>query len=614
MSWPASVLVAVITAAVACVVAGAIAMLCVDWYKISSFEGKSGYYVVGLAFVGLVAGLVIGVIASRVVAGTLHPSFLKSFGAALLTVLVIGGAIGGVARLMADVPPTIGGEALLVAVEVRWPASRTESPANDGISRRLRLHSLAGKVARVHAEGPLWMEDAHRTDGRWIVPGAVELFTSRGGRMLEIDPSPGTMNAFLLPLPAYPGRKQLEWSEWMPRARPGAPPLPDGITIRFKLLPRSQPVRIQTFGPFEIATIADSFNDEEWKGEHRMAASATFRIKYRGAPVIIDGTSDQDAGSSVKYDRAYAVALLPGAPDALLVRAMSSEENGPFYLLVADGDRMRTEYVSPGMLQLEAPLVTNDVARFGQAREHSPIAGTVDATTFAQPGDYLFASALLSTQPPLVQRFEMKEDQRLNPNVRPLGISPDRHHVVRVGLADDHRTDALVVTDVRSGESTYLPIDQVRTRVSQVSALDPAWLQHYFAWSPGADGTMHLEPKESVAPLPWRGVLDESSGDGYREYEVGPAGKTMLDAMAAFLTTEMGATRTAEDLAGSGFQAHVNGQIVHLSDNDREHHVSIYMDRGTDTKLVVTIAHRFDAALATGKYDALFTTDSTAAK
>jgi hypothetical protein len=612
MTWPGSILVAVLTAALACVVAGAVAMLCVEWYRISSFEGKSGYYVVGIALVGLFAGLVIGLVTSRIVAATLHPSFLKSLGASLLVVLVLGGAIGGVARLMADVPPKIGGEELLLAVEIRWPAAQKESPAKDGVARRLRLRALAGHVARVDREGPLWMEDAHLVDGRWVVPGAVELFTSRGKRTLEIDPAPSKPSGWLLPVPAYPGRKQLEWSEWMPRARPGAPPLPDGMTLRFKVLPRSQPVRVQTFGPFQIATLAEGFYDDVFAGEHRIAASATFRIAYRGTPVTIDGKSED--GTSARYDRAAAVALMPGAPDGLLVRAANADESGPFYLLVADGDRVRAEYVAPGMQRLEAPLVTNDAARFRQARDHAPIPGTVDETTYAQAGDYLFDGALLSTQPPKVQRFAPNEGQRLNPNVRPLGISPDRRQVARVGFAEDYQSNALVVTDVQTGESATVPIDEVRMRVSEVSALDPAWLQHYYEWSSGPNGTLRLVAKDDVKPLPWRGVLAASSSDGYREYKVGPAGRAMFDAMAKFLANEMGATRTEDDVASSSFQAHIDGQLVHLYENEHEHHVSIFMDRGKDSRLVATIAERFDAALATGKYDALFTTDTTAAK
>ena len=83
----------------------------------------------------------------------------------------------------------------------------------------------------------------------------------------------------------------------------------------------------------------------------------------------------------------------------------------------------------------------------------------------------------------------------------------------------------------------------------------------------------------------------------------------MFEAMASFLTAEMGATRTPEDQAASGWQAHLNGMVLHLFDNTSEHHVTIYLDQGADTTVLATIAERFDAALATGKYDALFTPD-----
>jgi hypothetical protein len=78
--------------------------------------------------------------------------------------------------------------------------------------------------------------------------------------------------------------------------------------------------------------------------------------------------------------------------------------------------------------------------------------------------------------------------------------------------------------------------------------------------------------------------------------------------MAEFLATGMGATRTAKDLASYGYDVHIDGKLVHLFENENEHHVSIFMERGEDTRLVATIAERFDAALATGKYDAMFAT------
>jgi hypothetical protein len=46
MSWLLSILTGLLAAAVGCLGAGVVAWLCVGWYRISSFEGASGYFVV----------------------------------------------------------------------------------------------------------------------------------------------------------------------------------------------------------------------------------------------------------------------------------------------------------------------------------------------------------------------------------------------------------------------------------------------------------------------------------------------------------------------------------------------------------------------------------------
>ncbi|MEO6527440.1 MAG: hypothetical protein ABIP93_12495 [Gemmatimonadaceae bacterium] len=607
MSWPLSILVAVISAAVGCVVAGFVAMLCVDWYRISSFEGKSGYYVVFIALIGLVAALLIGLATSRVVAGSAHPGFLRALGYSLVIVLGIALVIVVPARLSADVPPRIAGEELLLVVEIRWPPAQATSPAADTAPRSLTLHSVANHVARKSKVGPLWMKDAHRVDGRWIVPGAVEVYTSRGDRLLELEPAPVKGMAFLVPLPAYPRKAQLEWSEWMPRAREGQPPLPDGFTMRFKVLPRSQVVRWQTFGAFEIGTAAQGFHAETvGDGPPVIATSATFRVRYRGAPVIIEGPSDATGGTTMRFDRAESVALLPGAPDGLVMRPATETQSGPYYLVLADGERVRSELIADGAPAILAPLVTNDMARFERGRRLDPILGAVDERAFSESGDYLFDGALLTTRPPRVRRFTSSDDLRLDVNVRPLGLSPDGRRVVRFGFDSGYSGRDLVVTDVETGGSSFVPVDVGRTRVGAVSDLDPAWLQHYYTWVRGDDGVYRLVAKADVTPLPYRGV-HSMDGEGYREYRVQPAGSAMEDAIIAWLESEMKATRTPEDVAAYGHQLHIDGKVVHVINNESEHHVSFYMDRDTDTRLVETIGKRFDSVLVSGRYDALFT-------
>jgi hypothetical protein len=500
MSWLASLGVALVTAAGGLVLGGYIASLAVGWYRVSSFEGGAGYFVVALALLGFVVGAIVGLVMSRVVAESLHFGLWRTLLGAQVAIATIAVIVGGVARLAADVPPTLGGERLLLVVEVRWPSSVQASPATDTTPRRLRLYSLAGRTARNSQDGALWMEDARREDGRWTVPGAVAVYTSRGDRMLAIEPAPDGARGLLVPLPAHPRKAQLEWSDWMPRV-PSGTPVADGFAMRFRVLPVSQPVRVQTFGPWRIATVADGFYDYETSdGFRTLAASARFLIEHRGNRVTIDGTSEYGDDLRVRFDRAESVALLPGAPDALLVRAATDLDTGPVYLVQTKGDHVRVELVSQGLPLQDVPPLTNDTVRFRRARDSRVAPGTIDRTTFAEHGVYYFHDALLTTQPPSVRRFSTPSEITLDPNVRPLGMAPDGRTFARLGFADDDSSRVLVTTDVETGTTATVPIDAARTHLGEVAALDPAWLQHYYEWRRDGDAGYRLVAREDAGP------------------------------------------------------------------------------------------------------------------
>ncbi len=77
----------------------------------------------------------------------------------------------------------------MLEVEVRWPEDQVERPVAGAREGSLDLHSIPfySNTVRASDYGPLWMEDAHRVDGRWVVPGAVSVFTSRGKRVLVVS-------------------------------------------------------------------------------------------------------------------------------------------------------------------------------------------------------------------------------------------------------------------------------------------------------------------------------------------------------------------------------------------------------------------------------------------
>ncbi len=66
MNWGATIATGVLGAIIGGAGMFALALLWVRWFRISSFEGKSGFFVVFLALAGTIAGLVVAMIAARI--------------------------------------------------------------------------------------------------------------------------------------------------------------------------------------------------------------------------------------------------------------------------------------------------------------------------------------------------------------------------------------------------------------------------------------------------------------------------------------------------------------------------------------------------------------------
>lgn len=235
MHWLVYLLISILTAALGLVCGGTLGSWCVRWYRISSFEGGSGYFVIGIALAGGVVGLILGLVASIWCGPREGIDYLKTFGLAAAGVLALAGLITGVCWWRADIPPTLGGHELMVEVEIRLPAG-AERPAP--AKATVELHSVVGNTARASEEGELDLQSARLEDRRWIVPGTVHLFTQRGRRSLVFRIRDETVAGFLLPLSARPGAKYLEWSAWLPQPRAPHPAWPeDRPSYRFRVRP-----------------------------------------------------------------------------------------------------------------------------------------------------------------------------------------------------------------------------------------------------------------------------------------------------------------------------------------------------------------------------------------
>ncbi len=102
MSWGPSLLIAFLSGFVGLLAAGFIAIACVEWYRVSNFEGASGFFVIGIALLGGLISCVIGLVVARGVGGGVEPGFGKALAVAIGTVLGVGGLTALVAYVLAD--------------------------------------------------------------------------------------------------------------------------------------------------------------------------------------------------------------------------------------------------------------------------------------------------------------------------------------------------------------------------------------------------------------------------------------------------------------------------------------------------------------------------------
>jgi hypothetical protein len=236
MSWLSTICIAALTGVLGLFAAGFIGAGCVSWYRISGFEGKSGYFMAAIALLGGILGTIIGFATSRLLASGAAPGFLKGLGMSWGIVLLIGGIAALVSWMLADIPPKLNGQTLELEVEIRLPAGETNSPLTVTGDSSLTLGSVINHVQRKSESGELRIKEARFEEGRWVIPGSVSVFTMRGLRSIHAVLDGKSVGGFIVPLPARPGKKFEQWSEWEPRPPAGKPPWPaSNPSYRFRI-------------------------------------------------------------------------------------------------------------------------------------------------------------------------------------------------------------------------------------------------------------------------------------------------------------------------------------------------------------------------------------------
>ncbi|BCS33794.2 hypothetical protein TBR22_A30220 [Luteitalea sp. TBR-22] len=559
--------------------------MCVDWYHISSREGASGFFVVFTALLSGGAGTLVGLALARGVATIPGMTALKALGLATAVVLTVAGAVGSAARLLADVPPEIDGETLLLAIELQWPAGQPAPRAEAGAGE-VRLGTLSGSTVRREEAGPLFLEDAHLVNGAWVVPGVAPIFTSRGTPVVNVTVAGAPLASVLPPLPRRPGQSDRQWSAWIAipasAGRAGAAP----SAYRFRVLRSSDPVRSQQAGPFTVETIARWFT--RFRGED-LQVSGEYRVRRNGAPV-------------------------PGAESLTWVALVSRE---PWTLLAAgdDGCRLLAAAASAAPMPCDASAPAWNLLALDRATTSEPRAQRqwLDTTTFRDPGVYVVGPMLLDTRTPALSPHGWPSEPMHEQDRPPLALSPDARTMAWFAPGNGYDTEPAIATlRLDTGATTVTPIDRTRMRY-RTPELDitPAWFAHHFHWVRSEAGADVLDARPDAPLLPYRGALSEARDGGYQTYLLSPGGRPLRDAVVDILLTELGGVRRDPDASAADTpRIEVEGVVYEVSYSPGGDEVRL-VTYATRAAAMARVAAHLDAIATSGRLDALFTKDTT---
>jgi hypothetical protein len=585
VSWIASLGIAVIAGLTALVAGGVVAEWCVGWYRVSSFEGNSGFFVVFMALLSGAGGALVGLVVARAVAAAPTMNAVKALGFAVTIVLAVAGGVAGAARLLADVPPEIDGERVNLLVELRWPSGQ-KPPVGVGT---VRLGALSGSTIRVDEVGPLFFEDVRLEGAQWVVPGAVEVFTSRGTPVLNAFAGSTQLTSIRVPLPRYPRREQLQWSAWQPATPEGQAAIGIPVSYRFRVSPRSAPVRWQTVGALSVETrVSSVFHTDD---ADALSAQSTFAIRHQNR--VVPGLEDTEELAVVSTTP---LALLAGSRSTCRLVTMTA--TGPVVGAAPP-------------CHADEPLWKLEVGRARSTRPKRAPRGWLDRDTFTEPGVYLLGPALLDTRALTIVPHGWPDEPNHQMHAPPLGLSPDRRTLVWFSPGNGYDEDPVIATRrLDSGVTATLKIDRPRMRYrTPVPDIDAAWLAHHFTWVAGEDGADRLASRTDFVPLPYRGVLSPPKPGDYQSYQLGPGGLRLQAAVVAILVRELHGVPLAEEYATVNTpRVSVDGVPVSVQYIDGDATVSVHSYKSR-ADVMARIAAHLDGVLASGRLDALLVED-----
>jgi hypothetical protein len=240
MRFVRGLVIALLTAVAGCVLAVPIGDYLTKLAHVPEMEGQRGMTVFFLCVpLGIMAGLVVGVIASIVVRRQGPTGFFIALGWSLLIVCGIAGLLGGVPYLLSDKPPMIDGKRLELQFELRAPATVKLPEQPDGYSIRVALYSDNRQSGFAFIDWNGITKGAEHV----TIPGHLSLLTHSKSRSLlaSIGNEPAASQFIELKNLSPTPRKQDEvWSDWIfATAQADQSPIPgvERFAIRYRVRP-----------------------------------------------------------------------------------------------------------------------------------------------------------------------------------------------------------------------------------------------------------------------------------------------------------------------------------------------------------------------------------------
>lgn len=237
MSWLWTILAGILGATVGGGGVLLMSSLSVRWHRITSFEGASGYFVVGLTLCGILLGSFVGMVAARVVHAGVRPEWWAQLSAGVLATAVLVGVATLVSYMRADRVPTRHGNEMTIEWEVRLPTSHDQIPEWLDDELRLQLVSTVGSGRRPSGARDAEFDRAafRQEDGQWILPASVPVFTSKGVFCVNLTMG-GRDDGFWPICGPIPHAHEWSWSDWRPTNKSNGKPDAEAVMYRYRFV------------------------------------------------------------------------------------------------------------------------------------------------------------------------------------------------------------------------------------------------------------------------------------------------------------------------------------------------------------------------------------------